>query len=129
MPNQWQAIIWTNDWLVYWGIYASLGLNKLVTGCSDTWGPKKSSTAYCFQKWLAKSYLIADAELTVQNWDKCFDVYIAQYGIVHAHIYSSLTGGSPHTRHVMWRFFVSCVLANSWVVGAFRHHAIHVTSV
>ena len=25
-----QAIIWTNDGLVYWGIYASLGLNELI---------------------------------------------------------------------------------------------------
>ena len=29
VPNRWQAIIWTNDGLVYWRIYASLGLNEL----------------------------------------------------------------------------------------------------
>ena len=23
VPNMWQAIIWTNDWPVYWCIYAS----------------------------------------------------------------------------------------------------------
>ena len=27
--NRWQAIIWTNGGLVYWRIYASLGLNEL----------------------------------------------------------------------------------------------------
>ena len=27
-PNRWQAITWTNDGLVYWHIYASLGLNE-----------------------------------------------------------------------------------------------------
>ena len=26
----WQAIIWTNDGIVYWCIYASLGLNELT---------------------------------------------------------------------------------------------------
>ena len=29
--NRRQAIIWTNDGLVYWRIYASLGLNELIT--------------------------------------------------------------------------------------------------
>ena len=28
-PNRQQAIIWSNDGLVYWCIYASLGLNEL----------------------------------------------------------------------------------------------------
>ena len=28
-PSRWQAIIWTNDGIVYWRIYASLGLNEL----------------------------------------------------------------------------------------------------
>ena len=28
-PKRWQAIIWTNDGIVYWRIYASLGLNEL----------------------------------------------------------------------------------------------------
>ena len=32
MPNRWQAIIWTNDGLVFWRIYASLGLNELKSG-------------------------------------------------------------------------------------------------
>ena len=31
-PNRPQAIIWTNDGLVYWGIYASLGLNEWQNG-------------------------------------------------------------------------------------------------
>ena len=30
VPNRQQAIIWTNDGLVYWGIYASLGLNEYL---------------------------------------------------------------------------------------------------
>ena len=30
-PNMWQAIIWTNDGLIYWGIYASLSLNELTS--------------------------------------------------------------------------------------------------
>ena len=29
-PNRRQAIIWTSDGLVYWCIYASLGLNELI---------------------------------------------------------------------------------------------------
>ena len=29
-PNRRQAIIWTNDGLIWWRIYASLGLNELV---------------------------------------------------------------------------------------------------
>ena len=29
-PNRWQAIILTNDGLVYWGIYTSLGLDGLT---------------------------------------------------------------------------------------------------
>ena len=28
-PNRRQAIIWTNDGLIYWHIYASLSLNEL----------------------------------------------------------------------------------------------------
>ena len=28
-PNRQQTIIWTNDGIVYWGTYASLGLNEL----------------------------------------------------------------------------------------------------
>ena len=28
-PNRRQAIIWTNDGLVYWRIYASVGLDEL----------------------------------------------------------------------------------------------------
>ena len=28
--NRWHAFIWTNDDLVYWYIYASLGLNELI---------------------------------------------------------------------------------------------------
>ena len=28
--NKWQAIIWTNDGLFYWHIYASYGLNELI---------------------------------------------------------------------------------------------------
>ena len=30
MPTRRQAIIWTNDGIVYWRIYASLGLNELT---------------------------------------------------------------------------------------------------
>ena len=30
VPNRWQAIFWTNGGLVYWCIYASLGLNELI---------------------------------------------------------------------------------------------------
>ena len=30
-PVRRQAIIWTNDGLVYWRVYASLGLNELKT--------------------------------------------------------------------------------------------------
>ena len=30
-PNMWQAIIWTNDGLIYWGIYTSLSLNELTS--------------------------------------------------------------------------------------------------
>ena len=30
MPNRGQAIIWTIDGLVYWRMYASLGLNELI---------------------------------------------------------------------------------------------------
>ena len=30
VPNRRQAIIWTNDSLFYWRIYASLGLNELI---------------------------------------------------------------------------------------------------
>ena len=29
LPTRWQAIVWTNDGLVYWHIYASLGHNEL----------------------------------------------------------------------------------------------------
>ena len=29
LPNSRQPIIWTNDGLDYWGIYASVGLNEL----------------------------------------------------------------------------------------------------
>ena len=29
VPSRWHAIIWTNDGIVYWRIYASLGLNEL----------------------------------------------------------------------------------------------------
>ena len=29
-PNRWQAIIWTNVGMLYWCIYASLGLNELT---------------------------------------------------------------------------------------------------
>ena len=29
VPNKWQAISWSSDGLVYWRIYASLGLNEL----------------------------------------------------------------------------------------------------
>ena len=29
-PTRWQAIIWTNDGIVYWCIYASLCLNELM---------------------------------------------------------------------------------------------------
>ena len=29
-PSRWQAIIWTNDGLVNWRIYASLGLDELI---------------------------------------------------------------------------------------------------
>ena len=42
VPNRWQAIIWTNDGLSYWRIYASLGLNELtvatlsVEECNET---------------------------------------------------------------------------------------------
>ena len=32
VPNRRQVIIWTNGGLVYWCIYASLGLNKLRSG-------------------------------------------------------------------------------------------------
>ena len=32
-PNRRQAIIWTNDGLDYWCIYASLGLNELSPFC------------------------------------------------------------------------------------------------
>ena len=28
-PNRWQTIIWTNDGLGYWHLYASLGLTEL----------------------------------------------------------------------------------------------------
>ena len=28
--NRWQVSTWTNDDLIYWGIYASLGLNELI---------------------------------------------------------------------------------------------------
>ena len=31
-PSRWQAIIWTNDGIVYWHIYALLGLNELRYG-------------------------------------------------------------------------------------------------
>ena len=31
VPNRRQAIIWTNDCLVYWRIYASLGLNDICS--------------------------------------------------------------------------------------------------
>ena len=34
MPTKWKVIIWTNHGLVYWRIYASLGLNQLVM-CSS----------------------------------------------------------------------------------------------
>ena len=42
-PNRWQAIIWTNVRIVYWLIYASLGLNGLkvsflLTSIGDTIG-------------------------------------------------------------------------------------------
>ena len=37
MPNWSQAIIWTNDGLVYWCIYASLGHNVLTSGVIFTW--------------------------------------------------------------------------------------------
>ena len=33
MPNSRQAIIWTNDGLVYWHKYASLGLSELNPNC------------------------------------------------------------------------------------------------
>ena len=32
-PTRRQAIIWTNDGLVYWRIYAPLGLNELIKPC------------------------------------------------------------------------------------------------
>ena len=28
--NNWEAIIWTDDGLFYWHIYASIGLNELI---------------------------------------------------------------------------------------------------
>ena len=34
-PNRRQAIIWTNGGLVYWGIYAWLGLNVFKKGFAD----------------------------------------------------------------------------------------------
>ena len=33
-PNRWQAIIWTNDSLVYWWIYSSFGLSELIVHSS-----------------------------------------------------------------------------------------------
>ena len=45
-PNRRQAIIWTNDGLIYWCIYASLGLNELrFAGTSIT-----KTTKICYFK-------------------------------------------------------------------------------
>ena len=42
MPNRQQAIIWTSNAIVYWGIYASLGLNGLK------WAPCQQQVCYWF---------------------------------------------------------------------------------
>ena len=43
MPNRWQAIIWINDGLGWWRMYASLGLNEL------------NYVFYHFTAWLPKA--------------------------------------------------------------------------
>ena len=51
-----QAIIWTNDGLFYWGIYASLGLNELTPhrqsaehSLATLWTPKKKLLLYHYR--------------------------------------------------------------------------------
>ena len=54
-PNRWRAIIWTNGDLVYWRIYASLGLNELTeSAITDAWlSPLMPEICKCWQLLLA----------------------------------------------------------------------------
>ena len=44
-PNRCQAIIWTNDGIVYWCIYVSLSLNELTRSSPTRSSPKKKRSS------------------------------------------------------------------------------------
>ena len=45
-PTRRQAIIWTNDWLYFWRIYASLGLNGLMQKRRNSSAPGMGNVVY-----------------------------------------------------------------------------------
>ena len=70
-----QVIIWTNDGLVYWRIYASLGLNEIITiAYYMLYAWRSVVFGICFRKlpccgiYIAKGFKICDQNLTFMGY-------------------------------------------------------------
>ena len=108
--NRRQAIIWTNNGLVYWRIYASLGLNELVY-CSNN-GVVLIKVARKVSIKQSSSWLHATAIFT--DWMKQLNIY-AICSVIHliTIITVMLSWHATDSTFLWWQFMESYYACNT----------------